>query len=210
MTPTYLLWIGIAIALIYLPMSNNTPSWARSLAKTAPLLVFALAAWLARAPDLLLLGFVLSALGDYALSRRGDGAFLYGLAAFAVAQVVYLALFLGLSGRPIWSAFSVAPVLAVFLAGIALSTELWLVPHVHRLRWPVRVYVTAISGMGFAALTVPLGEITLGAALLIASDLLLALQLFRMGEDNPLVGPAGWVVWGTYITGQALVLAGAA
>ncbi len=99
--------------------------------------------------------------------------------------------------------------LALFLAGVGLSAEIWLIPYVGGLRWPVRLYVVAIILMGLAALTLPLGVVTLGATLFIASDVLLALQLFRLGADNPLSGPAGWLVWWFYITGQALILAAA-
>lgn len=210
MTATFLLWAGIAAALVYLPMSDMASGWPRSLVKTMPLVAFSFAAWHAGASALLVAALSLSAFGDFALSRRGESAFLSGLAAFALAHLAYVLLFLGHSGQPLWAAFTLAPLLAAFLVAVTLSSELWLAPRAAGLAWPVRAYVVVITGMGLAALTLPIGEITLGAGLFIASDVLLALQLFRMGEDNPLVSPTGWAVWGLYVTGQALILSGAA
>ena len=77
MNPTWITWAGLAIALLYLPMTGNAASLLRSVVKTIPLLCFSLAAYLAGGPAFLVTGLFLSALGDLALSRRGDGAFLY-------------------------------------------------------------------------------------------------------------------------------------
>jgi uncharacterized membrane protein YhhN len=208
MTASIPVWLGIAIAVIYLPMTENAPSWTRSAVKTLPLVAFAVAAWMARAPWPLPLGLALSAAGDFALSRRGERAFLAGLSAFALAHVAYVLLFLGLSGQPLLVAFTTKPLLAAFLIAVTASTEVWLTPHVGALKAPLRVYALVITGMGLAALTLPLGKITLGAGYFIASDVLLAFQLFRMGQDNPLVGRTGWLVWALYVAGQALILTG--
>ncbi|MCI2399331.1 lysoplasmalogenase [Aliiroseovarius subalbicans] len=208
MTSTWIIWIGLAVALLYLPMTSNPASWPRSVVKTVPLLCFALAAYVAGGAAFLVAGLFLSALGDFALSRRGEGAFLYGLSAFALAHLVYILHLTGLSGQMPWEAFALFPLLALFLIALTLSAELWLIPHVGGLRWPVRAYVLVITGMGLAALTLPVGPVTLGAGLFILSDLILAVQLFRMGEDHPLVNPAGWVLWTCYVLGQALILTG--
>lgn len=208
MTPGVAFWIGMAVAVTYFPMSDGPTSWPRSLVKTVPLLAFATAAYGVGAPWWLVAGLVLSAIGDFALSRRGDLAFLSGLGAFALAHVAYIVLFLTLSGRPIWEAFVLAPALALFLVGVMLSTEIWLAPHSDGLRWPVRTYALIITLMGLAALTLPIGQVTLGMTLFFTSDIVLAMQLFRMGEDNPLVGRTSWLIWGLYIAGQSLILTG--
>lgn len=201
--------VGLAVALAYLPLTDKAPGWPRSAVKTAPLLLFALAAWAGGAPVWLTAGLFLSALGDFALSRRGDGAFLYGLSAFALAHLLYILLFLSLSGAPLWAAFAAQPPLALALVVFGLSAELWLVPHTGSLRWPVRLYVLVITLMGLSVLTLPLGIATLGAGLFIASDTMLAVQLFRLGEGHPRAKVLGWGVWLFYVAGQGLILAGA-
>ncbi len=206
MTSILLFWAALAVALAYLPMADEPPSWPRTGVKTLPLLGFALAAQLAGAPAFLVAALVFSALGDFALSRHGRAAFLYGLAAFALAHLLYAWVFSAQAQAPLWEAFTLSPLLAVFLLGVGLSAEIWLIPHVGALRWPVRGYIVVITAMGLAALTVPAATLALGAGLFIASDILLALRLFRMSETDPLHGTLGGLVWIFYITGQALIV----
>jgi uncharacterized membrane protein YhhN len=198
-------WTGLALALAYLPWAVAPPAWPRTALKTAPLLAFALAAAGAGAPPLFTAALLLSAAGDLALSRRGQAAFLYGLAAFALAHLLYVLVFTGLSQRPPWEAFALSPLLAAGLVAFGLSAELWLAPHVGRLAWPVRVYVALIVVMGLAALTLPLGLLALGAGLFIASDTVLALRQFRLDERDPRHRLAGWLVWVLYIAGQGII-----
>ena len=208
MPPVVVFWVGIAAAVVYLPFSENPPNWARSIIKTAPLAAFALAAAQAGGPVLLVVALVLAALGDFALSRAGARAFLGGLTAFAAAHVFYIVLFTSLSGRGPYMAFVDHTLLALFVAWVALSAEIWLIPHAGGLKWPVRGYVFAISVMALAALTLPLGAVAIGAAYLVASDVLLGYRNFRMDVDDPLAGRAGWLLWGLYVAGQALIVIG--
>lgn len=201
-----LAWAGILAALIYLPMSEDAPNGPRSVVKMLPLLFFAYAAYHAGGGAFLIAGLLLSALGDFALSRSGQTAFLSGLGAFALAHLAYVVHFLALSGVPLWAAFTLNAPLAVFVVAFAGLAELWLVPYTAGLKWPVRVYIVLITLMGLAALTLPVGTAVLGAAFFIASDTLLAYQLFRMDPDNPLLGRVGWSVWIFYIAGQAMIL----
>ncbi len=200
-------WAGIALAIVYLRWLPAPISWPRSALKTAPLLAFALAAERVGAPPLFTAALLFSAAGDFALSRRGDAAFLYGLAAFALAHLLYVLVFTAMSQRPPWEAFALNPLLAAGLVAFGLSAELWLTPHVGRLAWPVRIYVALIVAMGLAVLTQPLGLLALGAALFIASDALLAVRLFRLREADARAAAARWLVWGLYVAGQALILA---
>ena len=205
-------WAGLLAAIAYLPLSARDPGLLRSAAKTAPLLGFAAAAYLAGAHPFLTAALLLSALGDLALSRPGPRAFNYGLAAFALAHVLYTLLFTAIAGAALWSAFAEAPVFAVATVALALSTEIWLAPYAAHLRWPLRIYVALITAMMLAALVLPGAYLatTLGAAAFLASDLLLALQMFRMAETSRFRAPAGWAVWGLYIGGQALIVWGLA
>lgn len=206
MVANFLAWSGILMAMVYLPMSEERPDWLRSGVKTLPLLLFSYAAWEFGGGPYLVAGLFLSALGDMALSRDGEQTFLFGLAAFALAHLLYVLHFLGIAEAPLWEAFLRNAPMAIFLVGYAALAEIWLIPHTRHLKWPVRAYVWLITLMGLAALTMPMGIPFLGAAFFILSDTLLAFQLFRLDEDNPLSGRLVWAIWISYIAGQALIL----
>ena len=201
-----LVWTGILAAMIYLPMTEDEPSVPRPVVRALPLIFFASAAWQAGKTAYLVAGLFASALGDVALSRLNKQPFLFGLAAFGLAHLLYVFHFLVLSQTPLWEAFVLNAPMAIFLVGYAVLAELWLVPYTMDLKWPVRAYVVLITLMGLAALTMPIGTAFLGAAFFIASDTLLAFQLFRLDEDNPMTGRVGWAIWIFYIAAQAMIL----
>lgn len=207
--PAIVFALGLLISPAYLWLTNRPPGHWRSVVKTLPLLLFALAAWRAGAPPFLVLGLFFGALGDLALSRDGRAAFLYGLGAFGLGHLMYVLLFSGLGAGPVWDAFGRAPAAAVALLALALSSELWLAPHTGAMRWPVRGYVALIAAMGLTALALPAGygAVVLGAGLFILSDVILSLRLFRMAGDDPRAVWAGRVLWVAYIAGQALITA---
>ncbi|WP_432449355.1 lysoplasmalogenase family protein [Aliiroseovarius marinus] len=200
--------LGLFMAALYLPLTSAAPSWPRSFVKTVPLLAFAFAAYQQGASAYLVAGLFLSALGDFGLSRDGDGPFLYGLSAFALAHLLYILHFLTLSGAPIYEAFSTAPIPALVLVGLMVSTELWLATHTGHLQWPVRLYVIIIGVMGLCALALPFGWTVIGAGLFIVSDVILAISLFRMSDTYHHRFKAGYAIWGFYIAGQLLILLG--
>jgi len=199
---------GLVMAVIYLPFSAQGVSWHRTVIKTLPLLSFVHVAFWGGGGVFLVSGLFLSALGDFALSREERGAFLYGLSAFALAHLAYILHFTELSDVPIWEAFVQAPVAAIGLVALMASSEVWLVPFTDTMRLPVRLYVLVIGAMGLAALSLPFGLAVLGAALFILSDLILALQLFRMPHTHPHHKLAGYAIWFLYIAGQGLLLLG--
>lgn len=202
--------IALAPSVAYLAISHRPPGWARTLTKTLPLLLFAIVALIIGAPPLLVGGLLLSAAGDFALSRPGQRAFLIGLVSFALAHVFYSFLFAGISGLPIGASFSIAPVATIVMLSLALSVEFWLIPHVGGLRWPVRAYVVLIGAMMLTALTLP-AEYTIvasGAALFVVSDLALSIQRFRMAPNATSHRALGWLVWVFYLCGQAMILLG--
>jgi len=207
-------WIfstSLAVATIYFVMIPKRPSVPRSIAKTAPLVFFALIAWAEGLSPFLTATFALSAIGDWALSRAGRSAFLYGLSSFALAHVLFVLAFLALSGVPIWDVFIISPLPALAMVGVAMSTEIWLAPFTGNLRWPVRGYVGVIALMMLGAMTLPTGfaAILLGAVLFVLSDIVLSLQLFRLTDGSWVALWAGRVVWVLYIGGQSLILWGA-
>lgn len=195
-----MIWLAAGFAVIYgLRHAGAAPSWAGSIAKTASTALLAIAAIIADAPVLLILGLALGSAGDFALSRPGQSAFLAGMGAFAAGHLAYVALMWTPAGAGnIWP-------LGLVMLGLAVSTEVWLIPRTGDLRWPVRAYVLIITLMALAALSLPPDQTVtrIGAALFVLSDLLLAIHLF--------VAPRRWLaltLWPAYWSGQALILAG--
>lgn len=151
------------------------------------------------------LGLALGAAGDFALSRRGQAAFLAGMAAFALGHLCYAAAFWRAAGGLTLGHWAVLTGLLVLL----LSTEIWLSPRTGALRWPVRGYVGVIGVMAAVAVMLPAGAavIQIGVASFVASDLLLALRLFVV-TDPPRQRALSLVLWPAYWLGQLLILLG--
>jgi len=192
---------ALLAALAYLPFTHRDKTLWHSVLKTMPVAVFAGSAAVQGAPGLLVAGLALSALGDWALSRPFERAFMAGLVSFALAHLCYFGLFIGLV-----ETWRILPV--ILLIGFALSSELWLAPFTGDMRWPVRVYVGLICAMVMAALSLPdlFRLASVGALLFMASDLILALQMFRMLPDTKRARWAGYTLWTLYILGQMTIL----
>jgi uncharacterized membrane protein YhhN len=207
------LLLGLAAALIYAAgFCYRGPSWPRTVVKAVPLLAFAVAAQVNFANPLIVAALALSALGDIALSRAGDRAFLAGLVAFAGAHLAYALMFSGLLyGEDPARLLDVPLLPAAALVILASSTEFWLAPHAGALRGPVRIYVLLITLMGLTALSLPDGReiAVIGAFAFILSDFVLALQLFRMSSASRWQVPASVALWLLYVGGQAAILVGA-
>lgn len=195
---------GAGLAAAYgMTHAGAPPSWAGSAVKTGSVLALAAGGLAAGAPGLIVAGLFLGAAGDFCLSRPGDRWFLAGMAAFGAGHLAYV---LGLwDGLPGWVA-------RVAVVGLALSTEVWLIPRAGALRWPVRAYVLLISAMALAALglggAAPL--IVAGAGLFLGSDILLALDRFVLGPSATGRPAMARLVWASYWIGQALILLGGA
>jgi uncharacterized membrane protein YhhN len=126
---------------------------------------------------IMLIGLILSLVGDFCLALDGRAPFVTGLVAFLAAHLAY-----------VW-AFAVRglgddlylPLLGVAAAGVAMAT--WLLPTVPReLRAPVIAYITAISAMvAFAVSTSTLDtdwRIPSGAVAFYLSDITVARDRF--------------------------------
>ncbi len=184
------------------------PSWMKTWVKTGSVAALALAAPGLSAPWAITLGLALGAVGDFCLSRPGERAFLAGMGAFAAGHLAYLAAFVGF-GATLPGAGAILGLLV-----LGASTELWLAPRTGALRWPVRGYVLIILAMALAALGLPpegfagQGLVLLGALSFVASDLILAVEMFVLPEGR-LRQIARRVLWVLYWGGQALILWGA-
>lgn len=193
-----------AMALLYgLRFCNAAPSLTKTAVKTVSVALLALAGAAMGAPPLVTLGLALGAAGDCFLSLRGEKAFLAGMAAFAAGHLAYAAAFVA-AGGGVPDLVILAPLLI-----LGASTEVWLAPHTGALRWPVRGYVVVILVMAAAAFSLPASAVTLGAALFVLSDFILALDIFRFGPERPNAWRAR-ALWAAYWSGQALILLGMA
>ncbi len=173
--------------------------------KALPTLAFAIAGLANFATPLVVLGLLLSMVGDIALSREGEKNFLAGLIAFAFAHVLYIAHFLSMASLDVlaWGP-------AVLLVFLAVSTERWLVPYTGDMAWPVRFYVVLITVMGCVALSLTGRDVAVaGAFAFVLSDLVLAVRLFRLSDTSNWRVPAEIVLWVLYVVGQAGILIGA-
>lgn len=204
LTALLLLLAAAALALVQgIFFATKGPGPAKSVVKTGSVVALALVALLAGAPGWIVAGLALGALGDLALSLSGTRAFLAGMAAFAAGHLCYALAFWGLGA-------GVPPLAAtVALLTLGASTEVWLAPHTGALRWPVRGYVAVIVAMALAAMGLPAGwtALTLGVLAFVASDLVLALEMFVL-RDGPWRGRAKRLLWGLYWGGQALIVLG--
>lgn len=145
---------------------------------------------------ILLVGLVLSFLGDAFLIGETQEAFLAGLAAFLLAHVAYVSAFVVSGVNTRWMLIAAVPT-----TGIAIVVGQWLAPHIAPyLALPVRVYIIVITAMVISAFGTrgKGGSILIlaGALLFFLSDLsVAALRLIQ--TDFP-----------TYIWGLPLYYAG--
>lgn len=205
-----LLILSVVAAGLYLLVLDRTPDLRRTVVKTLPVALLAVLAVVQEALILLAVALALSALGDAFLSRRGEGAFMAGLASFLAAHAVYIALF-AFSGAGMESATGdiwrvpVAILMAIFALG--MMAVLW--PRLpSNMRLPVLVYTAAIFIMGLSALTMNSVVIILGAVLFMISDGLLATERFALPEASRHRAWMRTAVWITYYAAQLLITLG--
>ena len=190
-------------------------SWPRSLLKTTATAGLVLAGAILAGPGLalILIGLTFGAAGDFALSRRGEPAFLAGMAAFALGHLAYavaMALRAADLGGFAIGAGQIAALCGLF--ALLASTELWLSPHTSTLRWPVRAYVLVIGLMAAVTIALPAhggrAVIWSGVALFVLSDLLLAIEIF-IARPPRFRSALRLTLWPAYWLGQAAILFGA-
>lgn len=205
MTP--LLWIAAACAVGYLPLTARPIGLLRSATKTIAVAALALAAAMAQAPVMLVVALALCALGDFLLSRDGDGAFMAGIAAFAAGHLAYIALFLL---HPLAELSHIGGFPQILIAGMFIVLGLvmarLLAPRAGALKGPVLGYIPIILGMGVAVLALPdsgLGWALIAALAFITSDLVLASEKFLLSEGHPALRWTPYVVWPLYWGAQA-------
>lgn len=156
--------------------------------KPLPILLFILIAALAGPPvsatyrALIIAGLIFSSAGDIFLALPQD-RFVWGLGSFLIAQLLYVAAFVSVGGF----GFTWWIALPALLYGAVMLALLW--PHLDKvLRVPVTIYLAVILVMGWQAAeqwaavhSTSARLATIGAAIFIASDSVLALDKFRGG-----------------------------
>jgi uncharacterized membrane protein YhhN len=149
--------------------------------------------------------------GDFLLGVRRLGSldrdvlFLFGLASFLIAHLVYIALFRKYRAMG-WRKPSPLRVLGVLVIVAALGTVLGVLrPSLGSMLFPVMVYSLVLCVMGISAMLADLGTplAGCGALLFLASDAMLAISKFH----GPFPGNAP-LIWITYYAAQVLILLG--
>lgn len=201
--------VSLVAAVLYgLWLTHQPPSWFRTLVKTAAVACLAGGCFFAGAPLLLVLALAFSALGDAFLAGDPKKWLQPGMAAFFIAHVLYVPLFLGVGaglaefsyiGWRLGAALAVAVV-----AGLLLR---WLWASLGAMRYPVAAYVLVIVAMVASSFTLPLSYHVsmIGALAFMASDTILSIQLFK--DDTVFGRPrlAGLLIWFLYWGGQTAI-----
>ncbi len=185
---------------------------ARTFLKVSGVLILAGIAFAAGGPWLLWGALFASAVGDAFLAGKPERWLLPGMAAFFLAHVFYVVLFwqLGEAGEG-WSLPVKIAQTALVVAGAFYIR--WLVPWIGKpMRLPVILYGAVILMMGAAAIALPgaFWPVTIGALMFIASDSILAHQLFCRPAEAPPNKLASYAVWFLYFFGQAAIMLGIA
>jgi len=222
----FLLASPVAALLYGFVFAARPPSLFRTMVKTLAVGTLALLAAIAAiapinsdaaAPiavvwGILAAGFGLCAIGDAFLAGDPKRWLAPGLAAFLLGHICFIALFghaLALRGMPTVGPAIWAGMALVVLAGGAMLAWLW--PDLGSLRWPVVAYVVVIVVMACTGLIDAAGRPAwaIGGLMFMASDAILAVQLFKQREL--LVSPRlnAWAIWFLYYAAQVAFLIGA-
>lgn len=202
--------LGLAgfLALAYgFTLSHSPPSPAKLLLKTSGMAILTVVAGVYGAPWLLVAGLAFCTLGDAFLAGRPERWLLPGMAAFFIGHVFYVIQF--------WSAGQVSGDLMNY-AGRALLVcagagyLLWLSPALGKMRLPVFAYAGVILLMGAAAIALPpvYAPVMVGALMFIASDAILANELFRRPSGEMSRVWPSITLWNLYFFGQMLIMIG--
>ncbi len=197
--------------------SQRIPTWMR-IASSAVLVVAAWSWWLAGVQDkgvalLIAVGMSLGFLGDLFMAGLlpASPRVLWGIGAFGLGHVAYIAAFLRLAN--VLGLTANGPRLAAWLAWLLIGAVGWYFvvfrgQQATALHWaalPYALLLASTAGLatGLALQARTFIPLALGGALFLTSDLILAAQLFN-GLSFALIGS---VIWLTYGPAQALIVA---
>lgn len=192
----------VGFSLLYIALPGLIPSgwsWLFKIIPIALLLQLALTKTNGRVRTLLVLGLVLSAIGDVLLTM--SGLFVQGLVAFLLAQITYTVLFLRQfrwqTSRLPWAAL-------IVIYGAACT--MFIVPAAGDMMVPITAYMIAISVMAIAAgfrNDQQFLWVAMGALIFMISDTLIAVNRFVSPFEY-----SGIAVMTTYYMAQLLICVG--
>lgn len=203
----FLTGLSVLAALFYgLVMTGRGPSLARTLIKTTAVGALAVVAFLSGMPWLLAAGLLFCAVGDAFLAGDPERWLPAGLGVFLLGHILYIFLFQEMRDpAPEMTALQLAGAVAVGGAAVAMLAWLWTA--LGPMRAAVTLYVIAIAVMVGSSFLLPAAywPAMVGAVAFMASDAILAGDLFR--EAKLLGSPrlTGWAVWFLYYGGQAAI-----
>lgn len=181
-------------------LNAEISAW-RSFWKTLPVAIMALfvavfGSWL------LAIALLLSAIGDYFLSREEE-SFTIGLISFLAAHLLYIWLFWQII-EAVHFGWGQGAMLAYALI---YGTYLW--PRVGEYRLPVLAYIFVITIMVGAAFLLPNGYllVVFGSLAFALSDSVLALEMFVITNPATKVSLSK-IVWVSYVAAQGLLVIG--
>lgn len=204
--------LGVIAAAAYGAFLLNSPRvWLRALVKTLFMGAFAGALVVADVPAPLVLAAIASAAGDFFLAFDKKWLLPFGILSFLIAQLLYVLIFLALwmfsgDNAPLWPRYLAMGAIIVSSLGFLV----WMAPKLRWMALAVVPYAIAITGMAVAAMWLPWPgwPAMLGAVLFLASDLVLAAELFRLPPDAPARRVTAPFVWWSYAAAQALIVWG--
>ncbi len=205
--------LGAGAAIGYgLCFVGRAPSLIGAAVKTAFAAALALAFAGVGADPLLVGALAASALGDLLLAFDKKPLVPLGILAFLVAQLAYAALFLAFALQspddpPDWPRYLAMALVVLTTLGFLI----WMAPKLGWMALGVFPYSLAITAMACLAFWLPWAgwPAMLGAASFLVSDLVLAVELFRLSPDAPARRATGPLVWWSYAAAQALIVTGA-
>jgi len=166
----------ILVAISYLIAANFFSYPLDYVHKALPALI--LAVWLSTSrqlPKIIIVAFIFCAIGDLLLAVAFANNFIYGLAAFLIAQLLFAICFWQWR---IWGAWKMIP--ALILLAVALTLALVIVPSSGVLALPVTIYMLIILCMAISALLATKTNcmLLLGAIMFMISDSLIGINKF--------------------------------
>lgn len=148
----------------------------------------------------------LCAAGDAFLADDPERGLPPGLISFLLGHLVYIGLLVWLTPRPEVGPAALAAIAAVVLVGGCMLAWLW--RGLGAMRGPVTGYLAVISAMTIAAVLNGEPVLILGAVLFMASDAILAGQLFRSARLFGSERLTHWAIWFLYYGAQVALTLG--
>lgn len=197
---------------------QRMPTWTRMASSATLALIAWLEVYLTRSSPLggyalfIAIGMSLGLLGDLVLAEiiPPPQHVLWGMAAFGLGHIAYLAAIIGLARE--FGLDAPAPLFGMLALWLVIGLAGWYLvvsrgQKPDALRWaalPYALLLACVAGLftGAALQSSLLVPAAVGAILFLVSDLILASQLFA-GRTFPLIGD---LIWLTYGPGQALIV----